>query len=185
MSAIEINDTNKSQYIDDYGCINFKKTGGSVILNLSTNDTTTIALPEAKDYIGCEVEVFNPKRKGVAFCNQMPNYKVCNIKNMFDTVTSKPGSGNVLYITGYSGTPTPINEGSIFLDYYWKTIPSTCIAATSSPLYFKFKNVIIPEGSPGYNKYEDVHPSTYLGYDVQSNGSYNYVSTWILIEKID
>jgi hypothetical protein len=186
MSAIEINGTNKSQYIDQYGYINFKKTGGSVILNLPTDDTTTIALPEAKDYIGCEVEIFNPKRRGVAFCNNMPEYRLCNIKNMFKPVQTKVLSGKTYYVDYNNENILTTSFGGFwFTDYYWKTIPSTCVIKETSPLYFKFKNVIIPQGSPGYSKYADVHPSTYVGYDVQSNGSYNYVSTWILIEKID
>lgn len=162
MSAFELNKNNLNDYIKNYYYLDFSKTGGSVLLNLSSLDRP-IYLPDAIDYIGSEVEIYNPKRLGLAFCNQMPNYEYCNINNMFEA-----GSSEMINVFQN--------------DYRWKTCPSLCSMPTTSPLYMKFKSMVVPQGSLGFSTTSDINKGSY---DVHYNGVFYYVVIWVLVEKID
>ena len=168
-SFFEINSGNISDCLID-NAINLSKIGSRIILGDYTNQL--IQLPIDDKYIGAVVEILNTNRKGLSFCNQMPDIAYCTIDNMFDEPTEMN-----------------INESAYYnTSHYWKMCKQSCIIGGSGTYSFlRFRCMAIPFGSVGFTS-----NMANAGYNI--NPDYNHATVigggvcklvWICEKKVD
>lgn len=167
--------------IVDY-LLDVKKIGSKVLLDFPTGLTNALTFPSGIEYVGAEIELFNPYNRPVAICGQnIISPTIATLNNAFDVV------GKNEHINGYAyiykeNTARVVGGDDLYSIPRWslKNIAS-CIVPDEMPNYMKWKCVCFRYSSNVYST-QNVNNNTYYIRVGQSAYVY-FLPLWVLVES--
>lgn len=176
-SAIELTASNFNSS-DTQWLIDTRKYGSKILLNIAST-TKTFTFPSGIEYVGSEIEIFNPYNLKIAVCGQnIISPTIATLDNAFDIITKTALPTNYAYIyqttsAGLSGTAYNIPRWSLKNN-------TACSVPAKMPNYMRWKCICFQYASNSYTTY-NVNSSTY--YTRISKSTYVYfLPLWVLVE---
>lgn len=176
-SAIELTASNFNSS-DTQWLIDTRKYGSKILLNIAST-TKTFTFPSGIEYVGSEIEIFNPYNLKIAVCGQnIISPTIATLDNAFDIITKTALPTNYAYIyqttsAGLSGTAYNIPRWSLKNN-------TACSVPAKMPNYMRWKCICFQYASNSYSTY-NVNSSTY--YTRISKSAYVYfLPLWVLVE---
>ena len=167
---------------DNEWLIDVRKYGSKILLDMETN-YKSLVFPSGIEYVGSEIELFNPYNLGIIVCGQnIISPTIATFSNAFDTIGVNENIGGYAYI--YKQNKARIVSGGDYSYYIprWslKNI-NFCSNPGNMPNYMKWKCICFSYSSSEYST-KDVNTDTYYIRVGQSAYIY-FLPLWVLVES--
>ena len=167
---------------DNEWLIDVRKYGSKILLDMETN-YKSLVFPSGIEYVGSEIELFNPYNLGIIVCGQnIISPTIATFSNAFDTIGVNEEVGGYAYI--YKQNKARIVSGGDYSYYIprWslKNI-NFCSNPGNMPNYMKWKCICFSYSSSEYRT-KDVNTDTYYIRVGQSAYIY-FLPLWVLVES--
>lgn len=176
-SAIELTASNFNSS-DTQWLIDARKYGSKILLNIAST-TKTFTFPSGIEYVGSEIEIFNPYNLKIAVCGQnIISPTIATFDNAFDIITKTALPTDYAYI--YQTTSAGLDE-TVYNIPRWSLKNNTqCSIPPKMPNYMKWKCICFQYASNSYSTY-NVNNNTY--YTRIGKSAYVYfLPLWVLVE---
>ena len=176
-SAYRVTETDIVDYM-----LNVRQFGSKVLLDFPTGLTNALTFPSGMEYVGAEIELFNPYNRPVAICGQnIISPTIATLNNAFESV------GASAHISGYAyiykeNKARIVGSDDLYVIPRWslKNITS-CSVPNTMPNYMRWKCICFSYSSSEYNT-QNVNANTYYIRVGQSTYIY-FLPLWVLAES--
>ena len=162
--------------------LNVRQFGSKVLLDFPTGLANALTFPSGMEYVGAEIELFNPYNRPVAICGQnIISPTIATLNNAFESV------GTSAHISGYAyiykeNKARIVGSDDLYAIPRWslKNMIS-CSVPNMMPNYMKWKCICFSYSSSEYNT-QNVNANTYYIRVGQSAYIY-FLPLWVLAES--
>ena len=167
--------------IVDY-MLDVRQFGSKVLLDFPTGLANALTFPSGMEYVGAEIELFNPYNRPVAICGQnIISPMIATLDNAFESIWASAHISGYAYI--YKENQARIvGSDDLYVIPRWslKNINS-CSVPNTMPNYMKWKCICFSYSSNEYNT-QNVNANTYYIRVGQSAYIY-FLPLWVLAES--
>ena len=170
--------------IVDY-LLDVRKFGSKVLLDFPNGLTNALTFPSGMEYVGAEIELFNPYNRPIAICgSNIISPTIATLGNAFDII------GRNEHMSGYAYIYKENTARIVGSDYEysiprWSLKNISCSVLNEMPNYMKWKCVCFMYSSDVYSVYspQNINSNTYYISVKQQGSNVYFLPLWVLVES--
>ena len=165
--------------ITDY-FIDVREFGSKILLDMPTGLANALEFPSGMEYVGAEIELYNPYNRPIAICNQnIISPTIATLSNAFDFVGADDHLSGYAYI--YKENKARLaGSGYTYSIPRWSLKNITCSMLSSMPNYMKWKCVCFVYASDEYSG-KNIDSGYYIR--VGQSAYVYFLPLWVLAES--